>query len=278
MAKSRILPVRSSADTNSSADANELSDEALDYQGTEQLKQITEEVSPGNDDLFLMERDSNGAFRRVKGSNLPGGGVRDYASATKSDSYTILDADTARVFYLSGAGANKIFTLPTLADNLDKEFLLFNLDSTYELQIKGEGAENLSHLGITQNTIDVELEGSGIKVKAGATNWEVIGVEGAKLKSISGVLEVIYETNFTGTSDADAQTQIAHSVTASKIRHVSSTIYDGTGTFYWVYDVNTGAGATTAYQLIFDATYILITGVGARLQGQAYTVKMDYYI
>jgi hypothetical protein len=72
MAESRILPVRTSADPNSAADINELSAEALDKGGSEQIVQITEATSPAGDDLFLMERDSDGALRRVKKSSLVG--------------------------------------------------------------------------------------------------------------------------------------------------------------------------------------------------------------
>lgn len=73
MAESKILPVRTSSDPNSSADINELSAEAFDKGGVEQLVQITEETSPGDDDFFVMERQSDGTLRRVIFSNVKGG-------------------------------------------------------------------------------------------------------------------------------------------------------------------------------------------------------------
>lgn len=69
-----ILPTRTSADSNSSADINELSTEALDKGGTSQLSALTEEASPGSGDWFLMEDGGTGALKKVDSDNLPGSG------------------------------------------------------------------------------------------------------------------------------------------------------------------------------------------------------------
>ena len=122
-------------------------------------------ANPAADVGRLYVKDNSGTttlyFRDNAGSEtdlLSFAGATDVESATKSDSYTITDSDSARVFYLSGAAANKIFTLPTAADNTDKEFLFINLDSADELQIKGESTETLDFDGVQQNTIDIELK------------------------------------------------------------------------------------------------------------------------
>ncbi len=65
-----IIPTRSTVDTNSSNDVNELSVEALDKGGTSQLAALTEETSPGANDLYLMERSADGLPKKVKHSNI----------------------------------------------------------------------------------------------------------------------------------------------------------------------------------------------------------------
>lgn len=47
---------------------------ALDNKSVSQLAGLTEEASPLDADLFLMERASDGAKRKVQAQNLPGGG------------------------------------------------------------------------------------------------------------------------------------------------------------------------------------------------------------
>jgi len=69
-----ILPTRTSSDTNSSADINELSSEALDKGGTSQLSALTAEASPASGDLFLMEDGGTGVLKKVDTDNMPGGG------------------------------------------------------------------------------------------------------------------------------------------------------------------------------------------------------------
>lgn len=69
-----ILPTRTSSDSNSSADVNELSGEALDKGGTSQLSALTEETTPVSGDWFLMEDAGTGALKKVDSDNLPGSG------------------------------------------------------------------------------------------------------------------------------------------------------------------------------------------------------------
>ena len=69
-----ILPTRTSADTNASADINELSTEALDKGGTSQLSALSEEASPGSGDWFIMEDAGTGALKKVDSDNMPGSG------------------------------------------------------------------------------------------------------------------------------------------------------------------------------------------------------------
>jgi hypothetical protein len=98
--------------------------------------------------------------------------INSPASSTKTGDYTVLDDDGLKVIYLSGASADSTFTLPTLADNLDREITLYNLDTTYVLTIDGEGAETISQDGLA--TIELPKPGNYIKIKGGASYWVVI--------------------------------------------------------------------------------------------------------
>ena len=87
----------------------------------------------------------------------------------KGDAYTIRDDDD-EIIVLTGAGANKIFTLPTLADNIGKRFMLINWDTTWELNIDGEGAETIEGM----LDIDLPAYGNFIYVVAMATEWKIL--------------------------------------------------------------------------------------------------------
>jgi spermidine/putrescine-binding protein len=119
MAESRILPSRTSSDSNSSADCNELSAEALDKAGSEQITQLTAEASPASTDLFLMERASDGELRKVQFQNIGGsGGAAPFRFLVNGNAYvdTLIQytiADTAGTISRVRAYAQ---TAPTGAD------------------------------------------------------------------------------------------------------------------------------------------------------------------
>lgn len=92
-------------------------------------------------------------------------------NVVKTDDYTILDSDTEVMYILKGAGADKTFTLPTLADNQGKTFSVRNDDTTYMLTADGEGAETIDGM----LTIQLPKPGNYIKVFAASDEWKIIG-------------------------------------------------------------------------------------------------------
>lgn len=237
----------------------------------EVLDNLSEESSPENTDRLLTKK-SGITAKRTNTKNL----AITNNSIVKSGSYAIQYTDIERTFYLSGASGNSIFTLPPLASSLDKEFLLYNIDSTYELQVKGYGSENIIFLGISQNTIDIELP-SALKVKGTSSGWIVINVLGAKLKNISGTLEMVYEKEFTGVTDADSQTDVAHGAPGyANILRCWGNIFLGSG--YVGFDSNSSAVALTGYYVSFTATNFSFNSVGTNFQSKAYKVQMQYYL
>ena len=200
------------------------------------------------------------------------------SSVTKTGNYTILDTDIEGVFYLKGASADSIFTLPTLADNQDKAFLFINLDSDDELQIKGEGAETLEYQGVTQNTIDIENIGCGISFKAESSSWVVTRVVGADLWLVGGVIEMVFTEMFTGTTDADSSTLVTHNQDFDKILEATAHIFNSVTSHYEVQTYQEVALAVNAYRLDFNSTLLNLDNLGTRLQSQLYKLRMVYYI
>jgi len=199
-------------------------------------------------------------------------------SSGKVANYTVLDADGIETVRMTTGGTNRTVILPTASANTDREITILKVDSgSGTVIVDGEGAETLGYLGITQATIIVELEGSGIVVKCNGTNWDVIKVIGAEIASISGVLEVIYTKYFLGTTDADSQTDVAHGIAAhDKIISANAMVKDGSN--YRVHDYLEANAAADAYNFIITSTNLQLSAVGSNLQSQPYRIEVKFHI
>lgn len=89
---------------------------------------------------------------------------------TTDDNYTFLDNDNITILALTGSVANRTFTLPTLADNLNRVITILNLDAAFELTVDGEGAETID--GMT--TIELPKQYNRIKIIGGPTEWNIL--------------------------------------------------------------------------------------------------------
>ncbi len=94
-------------------------------------------------------------------------------------------------------------------------------------------------------------------------------------KSVDGTPTAVYTKYFTGTTDADATTNVAHGVTAANILHVSAAIFH-LSTAYFVYDFQFSASAPDAFTLSYNATNIVLGNVGTNNRSRAYRIKIDY--
>lgn len=93
---------------------------------------------------------------------------------------------------------------------------------------------------------------------------------------INGTGTRIYTKYFTGTLDSDSETVVAHGVTAANILHASAIVNDGT--FYRFAEIYVANQAALAVDLKYDATNIILTGVGTSNQGNAYRIRIDYTV
>ncbi len=92
-----------------------------------------------------------------------------------------------------------------------------------------------------------------------------------------GAVQQVFTKYFTGTTDADSTTNVAHGVTAANILHVSAIIFHS-GTNYFVYDMQMSVSLNDAFTLVYDATNIILGNVGTNNQSRAYKIKIEYTI
>jgi hypothetical protein len=88
MAESRIIDAVATGEIIAASGTNEISTEAFDKGGTEQIIQLTEETSPGDTDVYLMERASDGQLRRVPHSSVGGASAQPFTFYLGGDAYT----------------------------------------------------------------------------------------------------------------------------------------------------------------------------------------------
>lgn len=82
-----------------------------------------------------------------------------------------LDYGTTRIILpASGITANRTVTLPTLADNIDKEIIIENNNNTYYLAIDGEGSETINTLLLGY----LIRKRQRVIIKANSSEWEII--------------------------------------------------------------------------------------------------------
>lgn len=95
---------------------------------------------------------------------------------------------------------------------------------------------------------------------------------------VNGTLTDVRTKYLTGTLDADSETSVAHGVTVTNILHVSVICYNDDSSVYLASEMNAAAYSGYEFKVQYDATNIIITGVGSYQQGNAYKIKIDYTV
>ena len=98
--------------------------------------------------------------------------------------------------------------------------------------------------------------------------WQNVYVQGVKTK--------VYHKYFTGTTDADNQTSVAHGENWDKILHASGNIKNTTFSLYAVYGYGDAVLVNDKFSFLFVNASILFNSVGANLQGENYRIRIDY--
>jgi len=103
--------------------------------------------------------------------------------------------------------------------------------------------------------------------------------EGAyNFASINGTLTKVYTKYFTGTTDNDNLTEVAHGIADfNKILSCSSVVAANANT-YLINGEYTALGATFDFGIRINATNINIQDVGTEMRNENYRLKIDYYL
>lgn len=111
----------------------------------------------------------------VSADNQTFGGIKSFTGfgkvlTTKSADYTILDDDDVNTILMTTAGTDRTVTLPTAADNANRQITIKKVDSgTGSVTIDGEGAETID--GAT--TIEFFNQYNFITVNCDGTSWHI---------------------------------------------------------------------------------------------------------
>lgn len=98
---------------------------------------------------------------------------------------------------------------------------------------------------------------------------------------INGTKTKVYTKYLTGTLDADSETEVEHGVASAltKILNISVNAYEDTDySGYLINGIKEVAHADRSFFSYYDATNVVISGVGSQVQGNTYKIKIDYYL
>lgn len=192
---------------------------------------------------------------------------------TKDDDYTILDDDGLTIIALSGAGAAKTFTLPTLSANQNRQIKFINLDTTYNLTIDGEGAETIGAL-----TDLVLLKNHSLTIVGTSGTWAILELTGSSIEDVQGTDQQKFTKFFTGTTDGTSPDTIAHGISDfDKILNITTIMYGTDISKYRSSELYYGSAATAAFRESIAATNITLE-YGSFYNNQNYRIKIEYYL
>jgi hypothetical protein len=190
------LPTRTSTDTNSAADVNQLQANIEALKGgtgaTAPTTDIESLSSDKADDSEVVHNTGNESIDGVKTftsfpvtpSSAPttnyqtankkyvddNSGQITYSKYETTGSYIITDSDGySHIFVSPGTSGSATITLPTLADNQQRRITIYNADvASSTVTVSGEGVEDINGLG----SIDITGYGNGITVFGMSKEWK----------------------------------------------------------------------------------------------------------
>ena len=116
------------------------------------------------------------------------------------------------------------------------------------------------------------LDADGVLMHDAEGSFNNADVNGAKTK--------VYTKYLTGTLNAAAAENIAHSVTdgLTKILSVTMHVYSDDASAYIIQEVRMAASATVAIQIFYNATNIVLINKGSHIVSNNYRIKIDYIL
>ena len=97
---------------------------------------------------------------------------------------------------------------------------------------------------------------------------------------VDGTKTKVYTKYFTGTTDADSSTDVAHGISnaLTKILHVSASVFNSGSNKFIHSDYRNGASINDTLSIDHDANSLRLTGLGTNFQSQVYRFKVDYIL
>ncbi len=130
--------------------------------------------APTDKEIVLGELAGNGAVDltiTIASRSFTLGLVRNVSIKELVANYTILDNEGYSVFRVTTGGSDRTITLPTAADNKNREITIEKADSeTDKLIIDGEGSEKIED----ELTVELTRKYSKLKVRSNGTSWDIL--------------------------------------------------------------------------------------------------------
>lgn len=94
---------------------------------------------------------------------------------------------------------------------------------------------------------------------------------------VDSVKTKILTKYFTGTTDADSSTSVAHGISSTSTKLLSCNVMIlSSGGNWQVSEYQLAASAAVAFDVVVTATNVVIADVGASLQSKSYVIKLEY--
>lgn len=96
---------------------------------------------------------------------------------------------------------------------------------------------------------------------------------------VNGTKTRVYTKYFTGTTDADSETSVAHGIAGGDAKILScNAIIENSSSSYFVGEQFESADGNNSFSAQFNATNVVFSGIGSNFQSQAYHIKLDYIL
>ncbi len=179
-------------------------------------------------------------------------------------------SNAAKVWAITTGASNTTVTVPPIAENYGNYIDVMKADAgAGYVTVDGNGAETINGVA----NIVIEKQYCGLRLYGAESEWIVVGTIGeCEIQTIGSVIELVYWKNFTGTTDADTNTDVNHGISGgATFIDVTAVVDPGSGIRYSYRD-------TTAFNIGVSATQINFYTPSATWQSKTYFFRVFYYI
>lgn len=213
-------------------------------------------------------------------------------SSAKTTDYTITDTDGIETVIVGDTDNDRTITLPTAADNTDREITVYNNnsysyngsnDNDRKVVVQAEAAgETINGVDCSSggNPINIEHQYCGLTFKCNGSVWFIIRTIGQCEidMTLGATIEIVYTKFFTGTTDIAVTHSFAHGVDWTKIIMGTGSIHESNLTAYVTHGYRIGSASSSQFEFLWDATNVIFGTVGTNFRVQPYKATIKYYL